>query len=263
MLETVRRLMPDWDVPQDLAFDYLPGGYANANYRFSLDGKGYVLRAPGGSHPYVDWRQERAFYLAAHRVATATLVALDVDNGAMITEWVSGRLLVDDPPRDDELLAYLGELHGNLPRVDRCYDPIALSKTYLSGARPHPHATRLANSLTWPLGPIVTSHNDLNPWNVIRGKEGWVTLDWEFFGMNDPLFDLVTLHQGLQMEDGGLLALSERYLADTVAEVRLHGCLAAFWLREYSWAFAHASQDNHREEIETQMETAAEKLLNF
>ncbi|MFB3103525.1 MAG: phosphotransferase [Pseudomonadales bacterium] len=263
MLEIVRRLMPDWDVPSDLAFDYLPGGYANANYRFSLGGKSYVLRAPAGSQPYVDWRQERAFYLAAHRVATATLVALDVDNGAMITEWVSGCLLVDVPPDDDELLAYLRGLHGNLPQVDRCYDPIALSRTYLSGGLPHPHARRVMNSLTWPLGPMVTCHNDLNPWNVIRGEDGWVTLDWEFFGANDPLFDLVTLHQGLQMTDTGLLALSEHYLADRVSQERLNGCLAAFWLREYSWAFAHASQDNRREEIEIQMETAAEKLLNF
>ena len=29
--------------------------------------------------------------------------------------------------------------------------------------------------------------------------DGWKTLDWEFFGLNDPLFDLVALHQGLEL----------------------------------------------------------------
>ena len=263
MLEIVRRLMPDWEVPPDLAFKYLPGGYANANYRFTLAGMGYVLRVPDGSRIYVDWREERAFYLAGHPVATAALVALDVDSGAMITEWVSGRLLVDDPPDGDELLVYLAGLHGNLPLVDRSYDPIALSRTYLGDSRPHPQATRLLNTLTWPLGPVMTCHNDLNPWNVIRGEDDWVTLDWEFLGVNDPLFDLVTLHQGLEMDDAELVELSERCLADTVSKARLHGCLAAFWLREYSWAFAQVSKDNRREEIEAQLDTAADKLLNF
>ena len=262
-LEILVRMMPDWHIPPELAFDYLPGGYANANYRFSLGGKSYVLRAPDGSQPYVDWKQERAFYLSAHPVATATLVALDVDNGAMITEWVSGCLLVDDTPDADEMVAYLAGLHVNLPQVRRHYDPIALATKYLADGRPHPHATRLANSLKWPIGPVVTCHNDLNPWNVIRKKDDWVTLDWEFLGVNDPLFDLVSLHQGLQMDDAELLALSERYSADTVSQERLNGCLAGFWLREYSWAFAQRSQDNRREEIETQLETAAEKLMQF
>ncbi|MCZ6616625.1 MAG: phosphotransferase [Gammaproteobacteria bacterium] len=262
-LKILRRMMPDWHLPRELAFDYLPGGFANANYRFSLGGNSYVLRTPGGDQPYVDWKQEHAFYLAAHAVPTPTLVALDVDNGAMITEWVSGRLLVDDKPTVDELLSYLAGLHGNLPRVDRNYDPIALSAVYLARDLPHSRARQLTNTLTWPLGAVATCHNDLNPWNVIRKSDCWVTLDWEFLGVNDPLFDLVTLHQGLQMADAELLALSERYLADRVTQERLSGCLAAFWLREYSWAFAQASRGNRREEIETQLETAAKKLLQF
>ena len=261
-LEILELLMPDWRLPRALEFDYLPGGYANDNYRFSFDGNHYVLRAPGGSQPYVDWKRERAFYLANHTVARPVLVALDVDNGSMVTEWVSGRLLVDDPPDNDELLAYLADLHGSLPPVDGNYDPIALSAVYLAEGKPDPHAKRLASSLTWPPGPVVTCHNDLNPWNVIRATDAWVTLDREYLGMNDPLFDLVALHQGLQM-DTELLALSERYQADRVSQERLNGCLAAFWLREYSWAHAQLALDNRREEIETQLETAAAKLMQF
>jgi aminoglycoside phosphotransferase (APT) family kinase protein len=255
--------MPDSDVPDELALEYLPGGYANANYRFSLGGKSYVLRTPEGRQPYVDWKQERAFYLAAHAVKTATLVALDVDDGAMITEWVSGRLLVDDAPDNDELVAYLAGLHGDLPRVARHYDPIALAAKYLASGRPHPDAVRVKNSLAWPIGPVATCHNDLNPWNVLRTADDWVTLDWEFLGLNDPLFDLVSLHQGLQMDDAELPALGERYLADVVSRERLGGCLAAFWLREYSWAFAQRAQGNRREEIESQLVTSAAKLTRL
>ena len=65
-LEILELLLPDWHLPPALEFDYLPGGYANDNYRFSFDGNGYVLRTPGGSRPYVDWKRERAFYLANH-----------------------------------------------------------------------------------------------------------------------------------------------------------------------------------------------------
>ena len=40
---------------------------------------------------------------------------------------------------------------------------------------------------------------DLNPWNVIVTEARWETIDWEFVGNHDPLFDLITLHQGLNL----------------------------------------------------------------
>jgi thiamine kinase-like enzyme len=106
----------------------------------------------------------------------------------------------------------------------------------------------------------ATCHNDLNPWNILVTPEGWKTLDWEFVGRNDPLFDLVALHQGLQLDINTLPALATAFLPSCSAK-RLTRAFAHFWLREWCWASYQLRQGNRREEIVEQEREAKQQLL--
>ena len=81
----------------------------------------------------------------------------------------------------------------------------------------------------------VTCHNDLNPWNILVTADGWVTLDWEFVGQNDVLFDLVSLHQGLALNVESLPDLASNWAQDLGTDYSSEGLSRAFgqfWLRE-------------------------------
>lgn len=174
-------------------------------------------------------------------------------------------MLVDAPPDPERLVDYLRALHENLAPSERVYDPIARSRKNLATPGPNrssQRVQRLISRATWPQAALVACHNDFNPWNVIRTPDDeWVTLDWESHGSNDPLFDLVTMHQGLGLDDGLLHRLCETLIGTSVAPGRVEQVLVAFWVREYAWAFAQWQLGNVREELQAQMRLAEEKLM--
>jgi thiamine kinase-like enzyme len=259
--EALLELQPDWDPAGIGAFEYLSGGYSNENYRIHYRGESYVLRVPERARPFVDRAYEEAFYRRTQAVRIPYLIAFDRSTGNMLTRYEAGVLLTDAGESVTALAAYVTQLHSGLPVSDRRYDPVALAREFLAVGSPPAWISALAGRLDWQPQVVACCHNDLNPWNVIRPPAGpWVTLDWEWVGDNDPLFDLVTLHQGLGMDDASLGELVRAWSDDGMPPQRLTACLTAFWLREYAWAHAELVHGNRRPEVAAQLETAAARL---
>ena len=260
----VAALRPDWDPTRISGFIHLEGGYSNDNYRFDLEGRRYVLRIPHGSRPFVDRVREQQLYEAGPAARMPGIVAFDSGDGAMISRWVPGRLLADSNPEPAELLGYLRDLHGAMPPLDRSYDPLAQARAHLESVAAPPWLEDLAAGLCWESGHSAPCHNDLNPWNVILTPEGrWVTLDWEWAGRNDPLFDLVTLHQGLHLDDTLLPGMAAGYLGQAPEPGRLYTCLVVFWLRETAWALAEVDAGSRRREVAEQAERGRGRLAEL
>jgi len=264
----VAALVPGWTVTEITEFEFLPWGYSNRNFRFRYHDSEFVLRLPQaashplyGRHPYVNRELERALYEADTPVHTPDVIAFDTTTGNMISRWLDGSLLADEPPSPDDMVRFIKRLHDALPGTSRVYDPLVLSREYLARGTPHADVLATLQRSRWSPPVVTTCHNDLNPWNVIRHPRGtWITLDWEWFGANDPLFDLVTLHQGLGLDNRLLPELAEFLVEAPVRPSRLADCLTAFWLREYAWAHAELIRGNAREEVEAQREFARERL---
>ena len=104
----------------------------------------------------------------------------------------------------------------------------------------------------------VGCHNDFNPWNVICGADGWVLVDWETAADNHPLYDLVTMAEGLEWDESRRARLVECYFetvnrrSPSADDVRTFTQL--FRLGEYAWAFAERARGNEREELDGQLE---------
>ncbi len=250
----VALLQPDWGEIADI--QYLEGGYSNANYTFRHGEARYVLRMPERVQPYVDRKREHGWYQRLSNGLSVKPLVLDTRTGHMIVPWIEGELLIDAWPGLDvaDLLDYLARLHRRLPVAEAVYDVAALAREFWQG--PPPFAPT-------PLGSeTVTCHNDLNPWNVIVTPDGWITLDWEFAGRNDPLFDLVTLHQGLALPAEELPPMAAAFLAAAPGAIasRLDGVLRNFWLRELGWAEYQMRHGNVRQEVREQAERAKAEL---
>lgn len=265
--ELVRRviaLCPTWD-PGDLAdFKFLAGGYSNQNHQFRHRDELFVLRVPDRTRPFIDRELEQAFYESSARILVPEIEAFDASTGFMISRWQSGPLLRETRVDPDLLVPYLKSMHRDLPPCTRRYDPIAVAREQLSVGNPETAIVEQTATLVWNPPDSAVCHNDLNPWNIIRTPSGeWMTLDWEWLAVNDPLFDLVTLHQGLFLDDDILEELSESLVGDALSEERLRVCVTAFWLREYAWAHAELWQGNDRDEIHDQLRTSSRKLANL
>ena len=251
--------MPQWQTANIQDIDYLSGGYSNTNYALTYQGARYVLRIPERDQPYVDRTHEAAWYAKLPDQIGVKPIALDDVTGLMLTPWVDGTLLAEAHAAFglDDLANYLKRLHGQLPRDSRVYSVSEVNSAFWQH-RPTPY------SVEQPQPSVMTAcHNDLNPWNILVTDTGWVTLDWEFAGLNDPLFDLVALHQGLELPTGELYELACLYAGAHMQdlETRLQQALHAFWVRELGWAQFQLSAGNQREEIVQQKATAL-RILN-
>jgi thiamine kinase-like enzyme len=256
--QQLSKLMPHWDFAGVENLAYLSGGYSNINFALDYQQKRYVLRIPQINQPFVDREHELSWYNKLPAGIGIKPLALDTQTGAMLTPWIAGPLLADVYPRFslEQYARYLNELHTSLPDAHRVYDLAEINAAYWGNETP---PRSIANP---PEERSKNCHNDLNPWNVIVTPQGWVTLDWEFVGNNDPLFDLVALHHGLQLQQSALLLFAELYLGHQPADLaeRLHDVQTAYWSRELGWAHFQVKRGNQRDEIVAQVQMAEEAL---
>lgn len=268
--------IPDWKGDDLGEFQFLSGGYSNANYRFDRSSsdhrKRYVLRVPLRPQPFVDRVAEAQWYRQLPSSIGIQPTVLDSQSGLMISPWVDGILLTDAFKGDiDEadLVDYLIRLHRNLPSASRHYHVPTLLPEFVGEDMPpwiekHPLLRSLDDNRlpASDASHLVSCHNDLNPWNILVTDAGWITLDWEFAGTNDPLFDLISLHQGLELEDALLPEMAALFLPE-FERSRLSRAIEAFWLREWAWATFQHRSGNRRPEVVVQIATADKKLRRF
>lgn len=249
--------MPKWQTDGVTHVAYLPGGYANDNYRFEYDAHAYALRVV--RHPGADRRAEARFLELA---SAPEVVAFHLPSGHLLTRWIDGTLLADSAVPPETAAGYLRGLHAEIPGGVRRYDPREGIRRDLAGAgKLARNAVIALDRLDWTPADPRGCHNDLNPWNVLHTGGGWRTLDWEFAGDNDPLFDVICLGRGLGYDDAGMERLTTAYYdADSVSPLRVLDTRILFELREYAWAVRQIALGNDRTEIRTQADTAERAL---
>lgn len=258
----VAQLRSDWDLPTDTEFHLLTGGYSHSNFRFAMGGDQYVVRMPGAGD--IDTAHEHRMLKELPAKVTAPVIAYLPSTGHMLTRWVEGAMLVDADVEASRVAIWYRALRNQLPKMTKAYRLEERVRAYLDTAPSHVPSLDTAWDLIKHVrlsAELAPSHNDLNPWNVIvtdHAPNRWVTLDWESAGLNNPLFDVVTIHAGLGL-DLPLTQFATLCESDATRD-ELHDVEVWFWLREYAWAADQLGQGNDRIEITDQIEESAAKL---
>ncbi|MEZ5777210.1 MAG: phosphotransferase family protein [Paracoccaceae bacterium] len=182
------------------------GGLTNRVYRVN----GYCLRLPGaGTEEYIDRANEAvAAREAAKAGVSPELVHADAETGLMVTRFVEGTVTMSPvafraragaPARAGRALANLHRSGAQFPFRFELFAMIDDYLGILSGkevALPEGYhdvvaaAEGIREALAADPAPLAPCHCDPLCENFLdTGKRMWI-VDWEYSGMNDPMWDM-------------------------------------------------------------------------
>ncbi|MBN9886313.1 phosphotransferase [Salipiger abyssi] len=215
--------LPIWRDPQDA--QALSGGITNHNIRLSDAGRDYVVRVGGDIPVHQVMRfNELACHRAAHAVGLSPAI-VHAEPGILAMDFVPGRALTEADIRDPETLVRVLPLIKRLHRegTRQLRGPVLMfwvfhvvrdyAATLRDAGSPHvpslPEFLEIAEALEAAVGPVevVLGHNDLLPANLLDAGDRMWLIDWDYGGLNSPLFDLAGL-----ASNAGLDAAQERGL---------------------------------------------------
>ncbi|MGQ0486321.1 MAG: phosphotransferase [Hyphomicrobiales bacterium] len=186
------------------------GGLTNLVFRVDHGGEQYVLRVPGkGTEEYINRRNEaQAAREAARAGVSPDVLHFDSVSGVMITRLVDNAVTMS--PEKFKSIAgsptraglVFRKLHTSGAKFDFRFELFSMIDDYLKVLSikdielpdGYHDVLREAETVRAALNahppPIVACHCDPLCENVLdTGKRMWI-VDWEYSGMNDPMWDL-------------------------------------------------------------------------
>lgn len=235
----------------------LAGGLSNRNYTAADSGGRYVVRLGHDVPEHGILRRNEEVASRAAAAAKVSPALVHAEPGVLVFRFVAGRALgLDDMRRDDTLaraLDLLRRAHTEIPRhipgsppAFRVFDVLRAYAATLKrgGSRMAGELPRLmteAGVLEHAAGPEPPAfcHNDLLAANLIDdGGRLWL-IDWEYGGLNAPLFDLANLASNNALDAAQtdwLLAAYDGRAPGPARRRAFAAMAAASLLREAMWS---------------------------
>ena len=208
--EAVRAAVKDAFGAAPTALAPVGGGFSGAlTYRLEVADRPYLLRLETARDFFRDTRRGFACMQAAADAGVAPpLRHLDPDLRIAIMDFLPQRPLASHPGGPGGLAIDLGKLIARVQATPP-FPPLADYGLILTGMSSQlagsglfaagllaPHLEGLAmirEAYPWDAAPLVSSHNDPNPRNILfDGTRLWL-VDWELAFRNDPLTDVAIL----------------------------------------------------------------------
>jgi len=235
----------------------LGGGMTNHNFLVQDGSRRCVVRV-GADVP--EHNLLRFADVAASRAAARAGISPEVlysEPGITILDFIEGRTLepadIRERAMQRRIVPLIKRCHREVPRHLRgpvlafWVFQVLRDYSHLLAEAGHRHAPRLgewsktADRLEARVGPveIVLGHNDLLASNIIDdGRKLWL-VDWDYAGLNSPLFDLGGLASNSELDEADREFLLETYYerpVDDTLRVRSQAMLTASLLREAMWS---------------------------
>ncbi|MEA3501358.1 MAG: choline/ethanolamine kinase family protein [Actinomycetota bacterium] len=237
ILRDVVARVPELARISDLNMTHLVGGLSNRNYLVGGDGVQFVIRVAGENGPLLGVdrvREKDVISIVEAAGITPRVAAFVLPDGHAATRFVAEAhaLSIDEftsPTMVPRLAAKLRDVHG-LGHVEGIFDPYAditrwmnllASKSTPLPSRLEPLLDLVAPSIAIrprpPEHEMVLCHNDPYHLNFLDNGSLWL-IDWEYAGMNDPMYDLAGI--GYTLDDQGRDLLLEAYFGSVEPETR-------------------------------------------
>ena len=255
-----------------IKLERLGGALTNVSYKVMIGSAAYVLRLAGeGTSDYIDRAaEEYNARVAAVAGVNAEVVYFDAKDGTMVTRFVEG-VSMNAGEGFDRVSGAPVRAGRALKRVHRLgrvfrsrFDVFAAIDGYLDLLRgwrmPLPEdyyevgqrarAVRLALEAS-PVA-LVPCHNDAWPGNLLDADGRIYLIDWEYSGMNDPMWDLAALSVEAEFGPEQDRAMMETYHGTGLSPAlysRLEVYKAMSDLHWSVWSFVQRAKGNPAEDF--------------
>jgi thiamine kinase-like enzyme len=258
---------------EDVNIQRLGGGLTNVSYKVTTSGGAYVLRLAGKSTAdYVD----RAAEAHNARVAAAAgvnveVLYFDAEDGTMVTRFVEGTTtdvggrISRDPGAPVRIALALKRVHRIGRVFESRFDVFTVIDGYLDLLRglrtPLPEdyyevgkARTVRRALETSPAPLAPCHNDPWPGNLLDADGRIYIIDWEYSGMNDPMWDLgdLSVEAGFGPEQDRMMM--EAYYGTAASQAlysRLEIYKAMSDLHWSLWGFVQHAKGNPADDFRT------------
>lgn len=271
--------LPFWKAPSNA--EILVGGITNFNVKITDEGRTYVVRL---GEDIIEHGVMRFNELSACRAAHAAGIGPAVryyEKGALVQDYIDAVALSAADIQDRHTLTSIAQVltrvHTEASRLIRgpvlAFWVFHILRDYaetlqLMDSR---HVAKLndlmrqAEKLEAAVGPVELAlcHNDLLPANILNENGRLWLVDWEYAGMNSPLFDLGGLATNANLSEELQRLLLETYYEAPVTDdlwARYSAMKCASLLRESMWSMV--SEQTSQIQFDYASYTA-ENLLQF
>jgi thiamine kinase-like enzyme len=217
------------------------GGLTNLVFRVDAGGKSYCLRLPGkGTEEYINRaNEEQAARQAAGAGVSPAVLHFDATTGLMVTAFVRNAVTMSEslfktrpgaPARAGRAFRRLHESGAHFPFRFELFDMIDGYLKLLSAKDvqfpPGYHdvlkeAETVRSALAARALPVVACHCDPLCENFLdTGERMWI-VDWEYSGMNDPMWDLGDLSVEGAFDPGQEAQMIEAYFGGRPSPAQL------------------------------------------
>jgi thiamine kinase-like enzyme len=184
------------------------GGLTNRNYRVDIDGQKLVLRIPGeGTSAYIDRAVEKHnAEVAARAGVNAEVLYFDAGDGVMLCRYIDSATMDAERFRDLEAVARAARafrrMHEWTEPFESRFDLFQKVDEYLAllrdlkarvpdgYERAQTEAAAVRSALARNPAQLAPCHCDPLAENFLDTGTRMVIVDWEYSGMNDPMWDL-------------------------------------------------------------------------
>ncbi|MGB3632525.1 MAG: choline/ethanolamine kinase family protein [Rubrobacteraceae bacterium] len=249
-----------WEDVEIKPFD----SFTNLTYKLTAHGSAYVLRVAGkGTSTYIDrGAEEHNARIATDAGVNAEVLFFDVTDGTMLSRFIEGPHMDtiefhQDPSAISRAALTLKRIHSIGRPFKSRFGPFAPVDYYLELLRklsaPLPdvydeireEAEEVRLILNSDSIPTTPCHNDTCAENFVEVGDRVYLIDWEYSGMNDPMWDLgnLSVEAGFTPEQDR--AMIEAYCEGAVSPGLHDRMVLNKAMRDYFWGIWGIVQHAH------------------
>ena len=212
-LDAIEKLCNEIFKTEDTQLIEKLGGLTNRNYKVTVNNQKYVFRLPGeGTEELINRKEEHICTSLANEIGIdSELVYFENKTGIKVTRYIyeaetMNRESIKNINNMRAVAEVFKKLHACSTTVPVIFDVFEKIEEYEALIR------KCKDSFLWEDYEVVKKnvlnlkgkvdtmnikfamcHNDPLCENFVKGKKGMYLVDWEYAGMNDPMWDLADL----------------------------------------------------------------------